>query len=385
MVMRFAFRPDLLMPLGVLQKARNLASDRGVHVLLLALTLAFGSMMALVFRAELMAQARLTNSLQTTGWTLYQAGIEFYRFQNALDRFSREPTQNHARSLKLRYEIFWSRIPILRESEEARIIQRTVDIRSYVDPIEAELRRLQGAIEAIESIDRAEIESVALTVGRMEGPIRDLTRKVVAFGDSIVTDELKGWDRTGLWMLGGVLACGVSMVGLSAFSMARNRRLVRETEVLTDTLAAQERSFRTLVESSPIGILIQPEPAGEIYANRALFAIFDVAVDWGDCDVEKLRSIKSMVRGDAAMSSEGKPRIFEWRRAGGATRLRSCPESFHRLARREGAADYGDRCHRESGGSAESGEGKSAGYTWRAVDGGRPRDQSAPHHHRSGG
>jgi hypothetical protein len=66
MVMRFALRPDLLMPLGVLQKARNLASDWGVHVLLLALTLAFGSMMAVVFRAELMAQARLTDSLQPT-------------------------------------------------------------------------------------------------------------------------------------------------------------------------------------------------------------------------------------------------------------------------------------------------------------------------------
>ncbi|MBM3535938.1 MAG: hypothetical protein FJX60_23240 [Alphaproteobacteria bacterium] len=66
-----------------------------------------------------------------------------------------------------------------------------VDIRSYVDPIEAELRRLQERIEAIESIDWPELKELTAAVGRMEAPIRDLTRKVVAFGDSIVAEELK--------------------------------------------------------------------------------------------------------------------------------------------------------------------------------------------------
>lgn len=314
--MRFAAWPALV-SLGVLSKARNLVSDWGSHVLLLALTLAFGSMMALVFRAELSAQARISISLQTTGWTLYQAGLEFYRFQNALDRFSSEPTQSHARALGLRYEIFWSRIPILRESEEARIIQRTVDIRSYVDPIEAELRRLQEPIEAIETIDRPKLEEIIAAVGRMEVPLRDLTRKVVAFGDSIVAEELKSWKKIGLWMLGGVLVCGIAMVALMAFTTWRNRRLVRETKALAADLAAQERSFRTLVESSPVGILIQPDSTGKTYANRALFAIFDGALDRGECGAEGFQSITSILCGDSAAPSKCGSRIVEWRRATG--------------------------------------------------------------------
>ena len=62
---------------GVGGTLRRLASDWGAHVLLMVLTLTFGAMIALVFREQVAAQARLSASLRTTGWTLYQAGVEF--------------------------------------------------------------------------------------------------------------------------------------------------------------------------------------------------------------------------------------------------------------------------------------------------------------------
>ena len=67
-----------------------------------------------------------------------------------------------------------------------------------------------------------------------------------------------------LWVLGGVFACGVAMVGLLACATLHNRRLVRATQLLAADVAARERSFRTLVERSRVGILIRPEPSGEI-------------------------------------------------------------------------------------------------------------------------
>ena len=139
------------------------------------------------------------------------------------------------------------------ESEEARIIERSVDIQSYIDPIEAELGRLQEAIDAIERIDRSELTSIIKTVGRMEAPIRVLMREVVAFSEAIYTAEREGLGSRVLWMLGGVFACGTAMVGLLVYATLRNRRLVRATESLAADVAARERSFRTLVESSQIG------------------------------------------------------------------------------------------------------------------------------------
>lgn len=301
----------------VRETLRRFASDWGTHVLLMVLTLTFGAMMALVFREQVAAQARLSASLRTTGWTLYQAGVEFYRFHNALDRYAIEPTKSHARNLQLRYEIFWSRLPILRESEEARIIERSVDIQSYIDPIEAELGRLQEAIDAIERIDRSELTSIIKTVGRMEAPIRDLMREVVAFSEAIYTAERQGLGSRVLWMLGGVLACGTAMVGLLVYATLHNRRLVRATESLAADVAARERSFRTLVERSPVGILIRPEPSGEIYANRALFAIFDVPVDRGEPDAFKARAIMAAVCDGTAVPAGDGSRIVEWPRAGG--------------------------------------------------------------------
>lgn len=302
---------------GMRETLRRLASDWGAHVLLMVLTLTFGAMIALVFREQVAAQARLSASLRTTGWTLYQAGVEFYRFHNALDLYAIEPTQSRARNLKLRYEIFWSRLPILRESEEARFIERSVDIQAYINPIEAELSRLQEAINAVERIDRSELASIVETVGRMEAPIRDLMREVVAFSEAIYTAEREGLGSRVLWMLGGVFACGTAMVGLLVYATLRNRRLVRATESLAADVAARERSFRTLVESSPVGILIRPEPSGEIYANRALFAIFDVPLDRGEPDAGKVRAIMVTVcDGTAAPAGDGS-RIVEWPRAGG--------------------------------------------------------------------
>lgn len=198
---------------GVGGTLRRFASEWGAPVLLMVLTLTFGAMMALVFREQVAAQARLSTSLRTTGWTLYQAGVEFYRFHNSLDRYANEPTQSNARNLKLRYEIFWSRMPILWESEEARIIERSVDIRAYVEPIEAELGRLQEAIDAIERIDRSELTTIIETVGRMEAPIRDLMREVTAFSEDVYATERRSLGPGVLWMLGGLFASGTAMVG----------------------------------------------------------------------------------------------------------------------------------------------------------------------------
>ena len=118
----------------------------GAHALLLSLTLTFGGTMTLAFFEEIEAQGRLGQSLRTTGWTLYQAGLEYHRFQNAVDNFAATPSPLNARNLRLRYDIFWSRLPILRDSEEAMILGRVIDVAELVDPIAAKLADVEALI-----------------------------------------------------------------------------------------------------------------------------------------------------------------------------------------------------------------------------------------------
>ncbi len=102
-----------------------------------------------------------------------------------------------------------------------------------------------------------------------------------------------------------------------AKSLERLQGAQRQVVSLAEDVAVRERSFRTLVERSPVGILIRPESSGQIYANRALFGIFDAAADQGDPGADKMRSIMSVVcDGAAAPAGEGS-RIVEWHRAGG--------------------------------------------------------------------
>lgn len=100
-------------------------------------------------------------------------------------------------------------------------------------------------------------------------------------------------------------------------SFERLQEAQRQLVHLAEDVAARERNFRVLVERSPVGILIRPESSGQIYANRALFGIFDVAADQGDPGADKMRSIMSVVGGGATAPAGEGSRTVEWHRAGG--------------------------------------------------------------------
>lgn len=288
----------------------------GAHALLLSLTLTFGGTMTLAFFEEIEAQGRLGQSLRTTGWTLYQAGLEYHRFQNAVDNFAATPSPLNARNLRLRYDIFWSRLPILRDSEEAMILGRVIDVAELVDPIAAKLADVEALILDAEGGGRNELSRLKETVDRMDGPIRDLMRKIVAFSEEIYAAEREGIGPTLLWMLGGILLSGTGMVILLAWATSRNLALEKQTKLLATKVEAGERNFRTLVESSPVGIVIRPNDPSEVYTNAALFDIFGIPADRRRLDADEVRSVMSTVLGKSDTANGG-ARNVEWSREGG--------------------------------------------------------------------
>ena len=218
----------------------------------------------------------------------------------------------------------------------------------------------------------------------MEAPIRDMMREVVAFSEAIYTAERLGLGSRGLWMLGGVFACGTAMVGLLVYATLRNRRLVRVTQSLAEDVAASERSFRTLVESSPVGILIRPEPSGHIYANRALLETFEVPVDRGEPDAGKVRSIMSVVCGGATAPAGEGSRIVEWHRAGGRRGFAQVQEIS--IEWREGRARLFVVTDVTENHEAQRKLAKASQLaTLGELSGGCARDQPTSYHHRPGG
>lgn len=288
----------------------------GTHALLLLLTLTFGGTMTLAFFEEIEAQGRLGQSLRTTGWSLYQAGLEYHRFQNALDKFIATPSPLNARNLRFRYDIFWSRLPILTDSEEALVLGKVVDIAELVDPIVANLSDIEALILDAEGVDGDELGRLKETVDRMDGPIRDLMRKVVAFSEEVYAAEREGIGSTLLWMLGGILLSGTCMVVLLAWTTSRNLALVKQSRLLAAQVEASERNFRTLVESGPIGVVIRPNDPGEAYTNAALFDIFGIPADRRRPDADEARSVMSTVLGKSDTANAG-ARNVEWSREGG--------------------------------------------------------------------
>jgi diguanylate cyclase (GGDEF)-like protein len=168
--------------------------------------------------------------LDTSLWLAARAEFQLQRLLTTLDRYVLRRDGIDHEELVTRFEIFWSRLPLLIEGVDSRSIQ-SLPSAALVPQMIADLERLEPQVMALQPDDEAAYLRIADTLDGIAVPLARLSREVKeAVG--LNSDEQRLWQRA-LYLeqiayLLGVLVSGSIVIALLVRETRRVRRLLAE-------------------------------------------------------------------------------------------------------------------------------------------------------------
>jgi diguanylate cyclase (GGDEF)-like protein len=170
-------------------------------------------------------------------WLASRAEFELQRLLVALDRYALGRADVDHQDLMARFEIFWSRLPLLVEGIDSASI-RSLEGAATVPEMIAQLERLEPAISALRPGDRAAYRSISDKLQGFAAPLLELSRDVkarVGLNSDAQRVRKHGLYLEQLGYLLGILISGSVLIGL----LLRETRHVRR--LLADATTARNR------------------------------------------------------------------------------------------------------------------------------------------------
>ena len=268
-----------------------------VRVLVAAATILFAGAVGLTGYRLIREQEVRFESYRSGSWMLVQAQVEYLRLHEAIDRVRLDDDPALRDELWLRFDIFWSRIPLVLESDEALGV-----------------RRISGVVATFEEIDRRLPDWEARLTAALDGPAggldglkQDLEPFREDLGDHVAQVLLRDKSqfeqapirrRLTELFAAFVLLCGLGgvLVVLLIIQLRRSERLTgtaREAEAAAEAARAR---LAEVIDSVDAGITYV-DPEGRVaIANRGyaraypqLEAVLKVGMPFRELLAESLR------------------------------------------------------------------------------------------------
>ncbi len=187
---------------------------------------------------RLRLEAGLIGATHRTGtWAVVQAEHELLRLREAVRSFQAQPGGPAREAVETRLDIFWSRIPIVLESQEAVGVREIPDVAAGYGFIAAQLPDLEREIAAL---DPGNADSALAVLARLDSfhePLRVAVRRALMQDDYV-------YNRTRLHELViDITACLGALALLGFALLAFNARQLRRTAAAyAQAKAAEARS-----------------------------------------------------------------------------------------------------------------------------------------------
>lgn len=215
--------------------------------------------------------------LRTSNWMVAQAQAEYLNFYQALASFAAEANPNGKTDVETRFEIFWSRLPLLLEGEESSDIR---DIPGAVESVEAildQMPALESQLASLQAGDAAGYREIAERLESFRLPLRDLVQATIigdraAFADlDAVRDGHVGHrHRRSTEIVASVvfiLLAGGVFIWIALSSMRRNRKLYLDARATASELAVVKSQLEDAIESISEGFALFDREQRLVLAN----------------------------------------------------------------------------------------------------------------------
>ena len=222
----------------------NKRSRKTEYVVLIGVLLIFGFSLLFSLNRLHKVDAIMATELKLGTWLVSQAEVEYLRLLNAFKDFGLEESALTRDELIERFEIFWSRLPLLLHGSESESLRHIEGFAQTVSEVIESLEAMEPSLVDLTKDDRQGYEFLREQLQNLAAPLHKL---------SVDSNVQTRWD-TGLWGLRGKVVrwqIAVSFLGMLAsggvlvFLLLRERSKSRE---LLDNVEAAEARFKQFTE-----------------------------------------------------------------------------------------------------------------------------------------
>ena len=186
----------------------------------------------------------LLHASQSSGsWVSVGAEIEYLRFLDALDRYGLGDSALSRDELIRRFDILWSRMPLMRTGDESRILRTVPGVSESVGEMVGVLEAVEPQVLALRPGDREAHARIRAQIEPFGPTLHDITLRVML---DVQVRALQGWlgdatDRV-LASFGAVLLSAALLVLLLVRQIRASERLRASHEAARDeALKASQR------------------------------------------------------------------------------------------------------------------------------------------------
>lgn len=183
--------------------------------------------------------------LTTNNWAVSQLGFELERMLTAIDRHQLGVVDGE--TVKLRFEILWSRVPILLGGSETAEVRQIRGAVTLLERLSAALQAVEPELIALIHGNRSRYEPVRAALEAMREPVQTLAMEIY-YGDNfrrIAERTSFGYQRADLYRVAMLVVVAILAIFLGV-EVLRSKRRARDEETarhLAERASAAKSTF----------------------------------------------------------------------------------------------------------------------------------------------
>lgn len=251
----------------------------GLVITSVALFLATG----MLYVSQTRQQGLLTATIRSSGWVAYQAQLEFVKTEAEFAKLSLVPTEDGLHKLTLRLEILRSRLPLLYDSDEGRVLSGIVDTKGLTQPLEA---TLDGAMQEVAQLDPEDGETAARLrqIDAKLLPLGEALQRIllesVAYNEEIFRRERALAETPGVVPLVLLFISGCCLALVLFLQGRRDRLRLGEISEAQSAVRAMEGNLRAVIQAVPACVVvIDPESDRVSFFNSTAASLVSAEPD----------------------------------------------------------------------------------------------------------
>jgi signal transduction histidine kinase/ActR/RegA family two-component response regulator len=192
-------------------------------------------------------------------WFLAQTEIEYLNFMEAFDQFALDDEHMTKDVLIDRFEIFWSRLPVLlkgQQSEQLRLVEGLVET---VTALVHRLDELEPELTDVSRDDRAGLANLRQSLSALHEPLREMVRNALLFDNTTLAAERRSHEDIYYQLLSlfvAVLAAGIVLFLLLHRQILKSSRLVIQAREAEHAAEGARSELVLAIESISEGFII---------------------------------------------------------------------------------------------------------------------------------
>ncbi|MBS7538416.1 sensor histidine kinase [Ancylobacter lacus] len=250
---------------------------------LIAITVALFFATGMLYVTQTRNRSLMTQTIRSSGWVAYQAELEYVKADSALAVAAIAPNADALAAAELRLEILRSRLPLLYNSDEGRVLRDVIDLEKPVHAAETLLDGLMDRLPAISPTDPGAAETL-LAIQKDMAPIGTTLKRIlmesVAYNQEIFRRERALAEAPGMVPLLLLFVSGTCLALVLLLQSRRDRLRLDAIVAAQKTVIAMEENLRAIIEAMPACmIVINPQDDSVSFVNSAASALVNLPLD----------------------------------------------------------------------------------------------------------